>query len=386
MLTLDFHLGWWICMLDSRLLYRLYQRLGTEKNRLWAVRAAKMFTGRYLVVRLDTNFLCNLRCKTCFFSSPETESRFQRPMAIEDFERVAANLFRRARMVFLSCSAEPLVTPNFEEFLDVTGGYNIPVTGFITNGTLMRESVMEAAIRNRIDEITISIDGATPSTYESIRVRGKWDKLMAGLDIMANVKARLNASKPALRFNFTACRSNVHEIPQLVELAKEKQIDTVRIREFADWGGTLDFSKESLMLCPEDYNDSLSEARVRAEELGVELYAPRPFSTEGRSAEDGPSIEGDWESYSCVLPWYFAYVGPDGNYWPCFHLRDNGPSDGNLIETSWDEIRKQKEATARRNLLAHEPKASCLNVCQRKCSVEHVRVDWKGLAGKPSPQ
>jgi MoaA/NifB/PqqE/SkfB family radical SAM enzyme len=365
-------------MLKTKLLYRIHGVLGSERNRIRAVRAARVLTGRYLLVRMDTNFLCNLRCKTCFFSNPDTADKFQKPMLLEDFRKVAANVFPRARMLTLSCSAEPLITPNFDQFLDVTGQYKVPVTGFVTNGILMKETVMESAVRNRIDEITISIDGATKKTYESIRQGGKWEKLLAGLDVMNQVKARLGAERPELRFNFTACQSNMEEIPALIDLAKKMNISAVRVRAIADWGGTLDVEKETLSKTPDRYNEVLAEAMARAGEAKIDLFAPRPFGDETQSTEDGPVLNRLRKPYACAAPWYFVYIGPAGDYWPCFHLREKGESDGNLIRQTWGEVTKGARAGKRRHLLAKCPSESCLNVCQGDLDQDTNRIDWKG--------
>ena len=365
-------------MPTAKLLYRIHGVLGSERNRIRAVRAARVLTGRYLLVRMDTNFLCNLRCKTCFFSNPDTADKFQKPMRLEDFRKMAANVFPRARMLTLSCSAEPLITPNFDRYLEVAGRYKVPVTGFITNGILMKETVMESAVRNGIDEITISIDGATKQTYESIRQGGKWEKLLAGLDVMNEVKARLGAKRPTLRFNFTACQSNMEEIPALIELAEKMSVSSVRVREIANWGGTMDVEKETLSKTPQRYNEIYAESMVRAGEAKVELFAPRPFGDETPSAEDGPVSNGLWKPYACSAPWFFVYIGPDGNYWPCFHLREKGKPDGNLIEHTWDEVRKGSRVGKRRRLLAKCPGESCLNVCQGELDQDAGRINWKG--------
>ena len=52
---------------------------------------------------------------------------FGRSIPLEDFRRIAGHVFARARMLFLSCSAEPLVTPGFERYLDVAGEFNVRI-------------------------------------------------------------------------------------------------------------------------------------------------------------------------------------------------------------------------------------------------------------------
>ena len=101
-------------------LQSLYRRMSSPALRLAAIRGARALGVRHLVVRVDTNDICNLRCPMCPLSDPEHVPAAA-PMTVERFERVADQIFPRTRFLYLSCGTEPLATPHFDELLDVTG-------------------------------------------------------------------------------------------------------------------------------------------------------------------------------------------------------------------------------------------------------------------------
>ena len=81
-----------------------------------------------------------------------------------------------------------------------------------------------------MDRLIISIDGLTQATYEQYRVNGQLDKVIEGSKFLVSAKKELNAKTPHLIFQFLAVKPNEHEIPAVFTLAKELNIDEVRIK------------------------------------------------------------------------------------------------------------------------------------------------------------
>lgn len=344
--------------------YWIYSRLKTGRPVCWAVNAAKLFRIRHLLVRMDTNFLCNLRCKTCYFSAPDAHKNFLPAMSIEDFQSIAKMVFPLTRILYLSCGAEPFLTMGFERYIEIAGQYRIPYTGYITNGLLFTEDIIVSGVENRISEITISIDGATKQTYEDIRQGGNFDQLMSKLQLYRDTVARIKKPLPLLRFNFTVTRTNHQEMPLLVDLAERFGVSAVKFRIYEDWGGSLVFQKESLLGYERSFNESLAEAKLRAHRAGINIIAPLEFELDDRKIvrEQLDPLQRRIAPPPCIYPWFFRYINPEGRVRVCARL----PLSTSQLCPTWNlqDFEQSDAEKVRRQLLTKQPDLSCFKtVC-----------------------
>src|SRR5207248_10080841 len=89
------------------------------------------------------------------------------------------------------------------------------------------------------------LDGATPEMYERIRVRSRLEKVERGLELLLEARGRLGSERPHLRLVMVAMRQNLHELPEIVRLAKRWSFESVWVQHLAH-----DFGESSL---PEHY-------------------------------------------------------------------------------------------------------------------------------------
>ena len=71
-----------------------------------------------------------------------------------------------------------------------------------TNGLALTEEQARRLVHSGIDEVTFSIDGATPETYVKYRQRGRFDVAMATLRAMAEEKRRAGRDLPFLNWRY----------------------------------------------------------------------------------------------------------------------------------------------------------------------------------------
>src|SRR5205823_483501 len=71
-----------------------------------------------------------------------------------------------------------------------------------TNGLALTEEQARRLVHSGIDEVTFSIDGATPETYVKYRQRGRFDVAMATLRAMAEEKSRAGRDLPFLNWRY----------------------------------------------------------------------------------------------------------------------------------------------------------------------------------------
>jgi MoaA/NifB/PqqE/SkfB family radical SAM enzyme len=71
-----------------------------------------------------------------------------------------------------------------------------------TNGLALNDDKARRLVHSGIDEVTFSIDGASPETYARYRQRGKFDVAIANLRAMADEKARSGRDLPQLNWRY----------------------------------------------------------------------------------------------------------------------------------------------------------------------------------------
>jgi hypothetical protein len=77
-----------------------------------------------------------------------------------------------------------------------------------TNGLAFTEETVRRLVRSGIDEVTFSIDGATPESYARYRQRGSFPKVMAALRAAVDEKRRLGLQVPFINWRYILFRWN----------------------------------------------------------------------------------------------------------------------------------------------------------------------------------
>jgi MoaA/NifB/PqqE/SkfB family radical SAM enzyme len=115
---------------------------------------------------------------------------------------------------YLSLSGgEPMLHPFFFDVAEraCAGGIQLKIE---TNGHYLGAAHCERLRTVGVKAVQVSLDGASPATYNRIRVRGDFDRAVAG------IRALADAGVP-IEINFSPTRFNAHEIGAAVDLAHE---------------------------------------------------------------------------------------------------------------------------------------------------------------------
>jgi MoaA/NifB/PqqE/SkfB family radical SAM enzyme len=244
------------------------------------------------------------------------------PPAFMDFELFARLLdeFPDLEELQLQGLGEPMMHPRFFDMVALASGRGIKV-GTNTNLTLLTPRRAELCVTSGLDELHASIDGATAETYERIRVRAHFDRIVRNLEGLVEARRRHGSDRPKVRMVVVAMRQNLHEFPDLVRLAHRFSIDAVFVQHLCH-----DFGESSL---PEHYRPMrefvddqtlleedparlkryFAEARAVARSLGVDLRLPRTKPRTHAPGTPGPE--------RCDWPWRGAYVSYQGLAMPC---------------------------------------------------------------------
>jgi putative metalloenzyme radical SAM/SPASM domain maturase len=143
-------------------------------------------------------------------------------MERETFSRLQP-LFPGAESILLTGYGEPLLHPHILEMVRQAKGALPPGgrVGLITNGSLLEPALARKLVNIGLDELGVSLDGATPGTYQAVRPEGDFSVAIGGLQAVAMAKRDLGSANPHLAIHFVAMRRNLAELTPLVALARE---------------------------------------------------------------------------------------------------------------------------------------------------------------------
>ena len=158
---------------------------------------------------------CNLRCQMCSIQfrqdgPPYGPLAF---MAFEQFTRII-DQFPNVKELHLQGLGEPMMHPRFFDMVAYAVERNITVTTN-SNLTLLNERRAESCVTSGLDCLHVSIDGANPETYERIRVRAHFERVVGNLERLITIGSR----QPSMTRGSTR-RASRDSSPIVVALSK----------------------------------------------------------------------------------------------------------------------------------------------------------------------
>jgi radical SAM protein with 4Fe4S-binding SPASM domain len=226
---------------------------------------------------------------------------------------------------------EPLLREDLFEMLGLMQEKQLEAH-LTTNGMSLTPQILTTLKQLRV-KVMISIDGATPATYEAIRHDADFEKV---------VQAARNCAKEGLleAVNFTILKKNYTEIPGIMELARSIGISRVTFIGLKP----CKFYPEEL-LTPEEYGEAIKLACQGAQETGVEFFFDEPFfwavvKERGLLAQEpvvGTGILVPSTS-ACIFGEYLFFE-PNGEVKPCsFALMVVGNINKKSLIEIWREV------------------------------------------------
>jgi MoaA/NifB/PqqE/SkfB family radical SAM enzyme len=172
-------------------------------------------------VQLEPVGQCNLRCQMCSIQFRQDGPPYG-PLAFMDFGhfRELVDGFNTLTVLHLQGLGEPMMHPRFFQMVDYAVGKGIRVTTN-SNLTVLNARRAALAVSSGLDTLNISIDGATAETYERIRARSHFDKVLRNIGLLREAKAAAGSATPHAQMVAVVMRHNLTELPDLVRRASE---------------------------------------------------------------------------------------------------------------------------------------------------------------------
>ena len=325
-------------------------------------------------LQVEVTGACNLRCRMCLVRYAPAVGRREGALDLEQFLELVDSI-PQLRKLTLQGLGEPLLSPHLFEMVEYATARAIEV-GFNTNGTLLHRATANRLIAARLSWLHISLDGATPATYEDVRhgpglrpQAGQFERVVANLRGLIDARRAAGSTTPRVHVVFVAMRRNIGELERLVELAAEIGVDELFVQNLShDFGEVADsplyremhgYVEEEALFGrhTKAAEQAFERAGARAAQLGLALRLPR---LEERPAARRPGEPG------CSWPWDSAYVTHRGEVQPCCMVMGSDRARlGNLDADRFDEVwRGAPYREFRERLLSDDPPEVC-----RGCSL-----------------
>jgi MoaA/NifB/PqqE/SkfB family radical SAM enzyme len=264
---------------------------------------------------------CNLRCKMCPFWKRSTQDS-----STEQEKEILRRIYDSGAFGIAFEGGEPLLRSDLAEILAFSR--SLPLhTSLVTNGTLLESRIDEIA--RYIDGVVyVSLDGLE-KTHDAIRgVSGCFRKTVRGIAAAVN--------KVPVTINTTIMAENLHEIEDIVKLAKElgTRISVVVAHEYCSAKASTPTSIEIA---------KIARRLLVMKRKGFPLvHSTGYFKILSR--------EKNWK----CKPWALVNVGPDGNLvLPCY-VRNDYATGFSIFDSSiktsisrfnWKEIQNCKNCS-----------------------------------------
>ncbi len=197
-----------------------------------------------LEVAMDPS--CNLKCPSCrrkFHTVNETE---QNKLGAITAYLQQQGWLDQAESVTLAGMGEVFYSRNYRDLLATD--CKTKTVYLLSNGTLFNQANWNL-VKNKFDEINveISVDAATPATYQKLR---GWDfnQLLKNLTFISELKA--TGKIKYLQFIFVVQKDNYRELADFVRLSKRFKVDRVQFLRLNNWGAFTrrEYRQKSLLL------------------------------------------------------------------------------------------------------------------------------------------
>lgn len=182
---------------------------------------------------------CNLACKHCwivpnYLPDGTVGGSFSKLEHVEKAIREAMPLgLRSAKLT----GGEPTLNPKFREIVESIHAAGLEII-IETNGILIDTSLALFLKNNNVSFISVSLDGATAQTHESLRsVAGSFERALNGIRSLIQV-----GYKPQIIF--TLHQGNLHEMSDIIALADQLGCGSVKFNHVQKTGRGERFSEE----------------------------------------------------------------------------------------------------------------------------------------------
>jgi len=259
---------------------------------------------------------CNLRCRHCRGSSTEIPDPDE--LSTDEAFRLIDEIADFAKPILILSGGEPLMRGDVYEIARYGTRKGLRVV-LATNGTKVTDEVALNLKDAGIARISVSIDGANAETHDAFRgMPGAFDGAMRGIEAITNAGI-------SLQINTTIAKTNIDEIPKILDLSIELGADALHIFLLVPTGRGMEEDE----IPPNEYERVLNWFYDQRGRVGLQLKAtcaPHYFRImRERAKEEGTTVSVETHGFEamtkgCLAGTGFCFISRTGGVYPCGYL------------------------------------------------------------------
>jgi MoaA/NifB/PqqE/SkfB family radical SAM enzyme len=213
-------------------------------------------------------------------------------------------LIRNVGIVDLTSLGEALLYPHIKEVIQfITKTNRKKGIALTTTGMLLTEEITRL-LGQRLYQLTISMNAATPDTYRRDMGSKKWEKVLENLRV-----ARTILPRDKMTLSFVMHGENIDEVEDFVRIAAKLDVWHARIVGMVVQKP--EFVRRALWFHKERARAAVEKARQLGRELGV--IVTDIYETVQEKSSSG--------QVGCIMPTYGSYILLNGDVMPCCYSR-----------------------------------------------------------------
>lgn len=203
-------------------------------------------------VDIELNGGCNMRCPFCLHGY-EKIANLNLPREV--FERLIVEAVSLgAKSLKLNYINEPLMRKDLEDCIRFAKAAGILNVYIVTNGTMLTEARAESLLGSGLTKLFVSIDAATPETYDKQRTSGQYENVVRNVKRFIEMRNGRGLRFPLVRVSFLKNAKNIHEADEFLD-QWENVADIVSFQAMNEVPGqdtklTLPVSRDTDSGCP----------------------------------------------------------------------------------------------------------------------------------------
>lgn len=240
----------------------------------------------------------------------------------------------KVSLVTLTGGGEPFLYPYLMDFLTILSDAKKDVT-IVTNGTLIKESQVPELLERNVN-LRFSLIAASPDTYVEVhpnQTPATFEKLKNTLTLIRTLRKN-SKSRSVVSILFVIFKNNFHEIPTMLDMGKEYQVDFVHFKPAI-------FDHEQMKeLFPDDVQlrklqDIIGSVKTIHDISSTDLTTMCGDLEQNQRRIASRTESGQKRSIPCYKGWTFCWILATGEVVPCC---DCNVSVGNINDEPFENI------------------------------------------------
>jgi MoaA/NifB/PqqE/SkfB family radical SAM enzyme len=253
--------------------------------------------------QIEITSRCPLSCLMCAKSAAATLP--PRDMSFEEFQGILP-FIQGVENVVLEGWGESLLHTELSRIIRAVKERNAR-TGFVTCGAGLNERKIKDLLEAGVDFIGFSLAGAKPETHNSIRVGSDFDRLIKSIEIFIEISKKMRSHAPRMHIVYLLLKSNLHELPGVLALARRVGIKEVIVAHIIHAGNKWQ-DDQRVFGCrggESQADELLKRAAKEARRLKISLHVPAISPQEIAVCAENPLqnlyISAEGEISPCVF-------------------------------------------------------------------------------------